>query len=367
MKKNDSTLVKRNVREEKRKKVIYAQRIQDIFKYVIITLIVYIIAVNFLGEAIEIKNVFFTYNVKKQLNYMYNGNFTILSPEIDEDANVTPNGVYTIRSDNGIEFNAYKNSSFLKTDYAQYLYKQYVLDYIKKYGDINLVCKDSTMSYMGTTLYSFEFGIQIDNYNELDKGVKNLYNLCKYINQRAKKDLKFESVSYSPNIYLNNFEGNITENVTDYSLKYYMDKVKIGYVNYLFDNNLSDPNVSEEELIKYHKPQELKVFVNGVACVRSIDIGVFECKAQYDISNMEYGISFFKIIQYITSIESYELGYNGSLNNFIYNGKKYYFDGNTKDISGEKVPYYWTMPMLKSFFGAQINYDFVEKTVEIDV
>ncbi len=367
IKNNEDRILTKRISDEERKRRIYMQRLCRIILRFVIGTIICIAVFIFFKEANEIKNVFFTYNILEQLNYMYKGNFTIISPQIDENANVTPNGLYTVKAENGIVFCAYKSTSILKTDYAQYLYKKYVLDYIEKNKDANIIYEDLTQEYMNTALYYFKFGIRIDSYSKIENAVDELYKLCQYINKKAKKDLDFEATFYTPYIFLNDFEGQMTQDITNYNVEYYINKIKIDYVNYLITNSISDENVTYEDILKFYRPQELKIYVNDNLCTKASSNGIFECKAQYNINESDYCINMFYIIDLIDSLENYERNYNGALENFVYNGKKYYFDGRKKKISRNKVPYQWTMKMLQDFFGADINYDLKNEIVKINI
>lgn len=273
-------------------------------------------------------------------------------------------GFYCFEDENGIVFNAYKSKSNLKTDYDQYLIRKYVQEYIEKENKTNVVCKEEFYKYNGNDFFKFSFGIKINSYSQIEESVRELVEINKYINKRAKDIFTSATMPvpiYYPEIYLNEFIGEIGHDIEYYDAEYYTKKVKIDYINYLYKNNVEDANVSKEDMVNYYKPEQLVVYNNGkkIKINRSNrDIEVF---ASYRIKKNDYCIQLHFIIESIEAVDNYEINNVGQLVSFVCNGKKYILDSDLNmksEIKGNKVPYEWTASNLVEFFGGNVEYDY---------
>ena len=79
-----------------------------------------------------------------------------------------------------------------------------------------------------------------------------------------------------------------------------------------------------------------------------------------------YKFNLYKILKSLDNIECTTNKITGYLIDFNYNGSTYYLDGDLYlERKGNRFSYTWTMTMLKDFFGAEIVYDYDNKTVNI--
>ncbi len=191
--------------------------------------------------------------------------------------------------------------------------------------------------------------------------------MCKYINKNVEKKLKLAIINYKPFVFIGEFESNITHDTENYNLAYYITKIKIDYINYLIKNGLTDENVPPEDMKKYYKPKELVLVIDG-----KISSGVFMGKSfnntsSYSIKKSDYDINFGYVIEYLDCLEDYKRASTGELMSFDYKGKRYYFE-DIKDnkIIGNKVPYSWTMSMIRDFFDAKVEYDYENSRIIIE-
>lgn len=358
--------INKKIRDEERKKRLLKIKIFNIIRHLVIAFIVFICIYPIFKEAKEYKDVFFTYNIVEQLDYMYNGDFTIVSPIVDENNRVTPNGLYIIKDNkNNIEFNAYKRGSNLITDYDQYLYKKYILEYLEKNKIEHIYYEDSKQENTNEDLYAIKFGIAIDSFDDIDNAVEQLMKLCKFVNKKVSKHLDFESIKYMPIIKLNDFEGYLSQDVTYYDSAYYISKIKTEYVNFIKSNNINDEKITKDIFEQFYKPKDLRLIVDGVKCVKNVGSSTIAVAINYDYMKQDYTTNFGNIIDKLNCLEEYKRGYNGKLIYINYKGRLYYFD-NIQKITRNKIPYEWTMKMIEEFFDAEITYDLDNKTIYIN-
>ena len=354
-------------RSAERNKRIRARRLYVIIRNSVIAVLVLLIIIPFFKEAGEYKNVFFTFNVVEQLDYMYNGKFVIISPTFDENDMVTPNGLYVVKDEkNDITFNAYKHGNTLITDYDQYLYKKYTLEYIEKNKIDYIFFEDTKQQNTNEDLYWFKFGIKIDTFDDIQNSVEKIMELCKYINKKAEQHLDFEVINYKPVIIINDFEGYMSPDITFYTSSYYTNKIKTEYVIYVKENNIKDEIITDEIKKLFYKPNDMKIIVNGIKCVKVIGSHTIDVYPTYDYFISDYCENFDNIIDKLRCLDEYDIESNGKLKSIKYKGNIYKFDI-INEITNKKIPYRWSMSMIKDFFGAEITYDFDNKIINITI
>lgn len=332
---------------------------------VVILIVVFVIV----GEFVEYIRVFHTFNVIEKIDYAYEGEFTIISPEIDSEQNVNPNGAYIISNNKGITFNAYKDNTSLKTDYDMHLLKSYVTEYKKSTGT-DIVCNETYSNWKGTNFLEFKFGMNASTYYDLPKVIDKLYNLNQYIIKQSKKDYAEGYAAYNCEVYINDAVLTFDQNDFVKDLNYCITKSKIEYVNYLHKSNLNDENVPENDMVTFHRPDKLKIYINGEASEtvnRSIfGKSIYDNNARYYIEKGEYELYLFDIIDEIDVIDRYNRLSTGKLMTMTYKGKVYNFtndlDGKQK-IDGDNVPHLWGEKLLKEFFGAEIKIDYENESI----
>lgn len=355
----------KEARDRERNEKIKARRLFTIMKNAIIIIVLLLLIIPFWKEAKEYKDVFFTYNVAEQLEYMYHGKFVIISPTFNKEDMVTPNGLYMVKDEkNDITFRAYKQGNILITDYDQYLYKKYVLEYIEKNNIDFLYYEDTKQQNVNEELYWFKFGMKIESFDEIQDAVEKIMKLCQYINQKAKQHFDFEAIQYKPVIILNDFEGYMSSDVTYYTSSYYTNKIKTEYVIYVEENHITDEDITNEIKTQFYKPGNMKLIVNGIKCVTEIGNHTIDVNPLYDYFISDYSVNFGNIIDKLNCLEEYEVASTGKLQSIQYKGKIYQFD-NINEITNKKIPYRWSMSMIKDFFGADIIYDYDNKTINI--
>ena len=358
----------KEARSIERNKRIKARRLYVIIRNSIIAVLLLSIIIPILKKMGDFRKENFTYNVMDKIDFHFKGKFEIISPTIDENQDVMPDGYYTVKDQNGIIFKVRKRKTTISTDYDYYLYRMYILDYINN-NSIDYITYESKENDMDSnSFFSFNYGIRLNSYNNIDNEINNkVISLIKYMEKRCKKDFDFEAIGFKTNVYLNDFSVPIY--YYEYNLQgkeTIFNKIKVEYINYLIDNHITDTNVSEVDIQKYYKPNELKVLVNNMPSTHVSMSSEYDNYAHFDYDKMDYRINLYAVIKSLNNIEYTTSSITGYLVSFNYNGTTYSLDGNLYlERKGKRFSYTWTIQMLQDFFNAEINYDYDNKTINI--
>ena len=71
-----------------------------------------------------------------------------------------------------------------------------------------------------------------------------------------------------------------------------------------------------------------------------------------------------QIMDKMKCIEEYKKENTGKSKYIIYKGNTYYFD-DIKEISGNHIPYEWTITMIQDFFDVDVEYNYDNKIITI--
>lgn len=346
----------RNKKKQLRAKVIIVRNSIIILIAIFVLLVLHSIISPRLNEY-KYKNL--TFNILDKIQYNFNGEFEVIAPTIDITKDVTPNVLYKIKDKNGIIFTVHRDKQFISTDYDQYLYKMYLMDYMKVNDSENIKYEDLKIERVGGEYYSLKFGVKISSYSNLDEELNKVYDLIKYIDSRAKRDFKNYDIYFDTEIYLNHFTDKIKHTIFLYDTEYNSNKLKIDYINYLVENKIMDVDVPKEDFDKYYRPSKMVLIMNGNTITDNVSFYFY---------TMSYAVPFTRIISSIKCIDNYVLKKDGELYSFSYKNKDYYYDsGLNQQIKGNKVSGYWSMKMLQEFFNAEVNYDYDNKTINIKI
>lgn len=364
----------RNDRKENLKKKVLKNKLRQNIVYGVLAVAVFtflfLVVFIICREAYEIKNELYTYNIMEQLNYYYKDKFTILFPEdIDLKDNLTPNGKYVIKSEKGIEFNAYKDEAMLSTDYLEKLCQMYFDEWMKEYKCENIKSIGSVKNYKGVDLSEFVIEVQFDNFYAIEDSIAKLEKVIDYINKKLDKVVNHFNYSYNIVLELNDFKQECSISMDSFVSKNVSEKFKIDYVNYLEINNEVDENVNDIDIEKYYKPSTLNVYLNVGDDVENLKNYKVEVNAKYDVNFGDYRLSMVRIVSKFNNIEKCEARLDGSIMNFKYNGKKYKFSDDAygiTEIKGKLVPYEWNIKMIEQFFNAEVIYDLDNRRVIIN-
>ncbi|MBQ9314490.1 MAG: hypothetical protein IJ220_05800 [Clostridia bacterium] len=363
----------RFIREEERNKKMMIKRKADLKKKGIICFLLILVSIFIIRPIIqsmrEYKQDNATFNILAKMNYQFKGKFEVVSPKIDTQREITPNGLYQMKDQKGNIFNVYKKGSSIYTDYSSYLYKEYVLDYITKNDIQNIIYKEYTTKLNGGDYFRFDFGIELKEYHQLDLAIeKDIIPLMKYLERRCQKDFGNEAINFAVNIYLNEFQEKIYYyEYNYYDINYFKNKIKVKYITYLFDNDIIDKNVSTVEMQTYHRPDELVLFVNGSCSINSVNGIHFNNHAILHYDTMEYVVNIHNIIELMNCFNEIKYLPTEELYSFNYHGKIYYHNRHLfQKIKGNQIPSEWTIKMIEDFFDVTITYDYDNKTINIE-
>lgn len=373
---NDLKEYNRVLREEERNERMHTRNKKILAKRGIVLLIAALVFVLIVYPIFKMMHTFrleyLTYNVQDKVDFHFKGKYKLVSPEIDVNQDVMPDGYYVFEDENGIVFNVLKRKSVITTDYDDYLYQMYLMDYIKEKHLDNITYKTETYDMDGRNFFRFQYGIKIDSYADIDLEIETkVLELIQYMDKRAKKDFDFEAINYTTNVYLNDFSVPVYYH--EYNLlgsECVKNKIKVEYLNYLMDNHLIDDDVTQEDVDKYYRPEDLQLFINDKKITHSNINTSYDEMVHFRYDKMDYSINLYTVVKEMESmpftIEWTTSKLTGSLVSFVYDGKTYYLDGDLyMTQKGNRVSYTWTIKMLEDFFGARAEYDYENKTVNI--
>ena len=364
------------IRDEERNERMRARNKQILIKRGIFLIIIVLISILVIYPIFKMMHDFrlenLTFNVQDKVDFHFKGSFKLVSPEIDINQDVMPNGYYVFEDKNGIVFNVHKKERFITTDYDDYLYQMYLMDYIKEKQPNNITYETETYDMDGRSFFRFKYGIRLDSYANIDSEIETkVLEIIKYMDKRSKKDFDFEAINYTTNVYLNDFSVPIYYH--EYNLlgnECVKNKIKVEYLNYLMDNHLTDNDVTQEDIDKYYRPEDLLLFINDKKITHSNINTSYDEMVHFLYDKMDYSINLYTAVKEMESmpftIEWTTSKLTGSLVSFVYNRKTYYLDGDLyMTQKGNRVSYTWTIKMLEDFFGAKAVYDYNNKTVNI--
>ncbi|MBQ9314256.1 MAG: hypothetical protein IJ220_04535 [Clostridia bacterium] len=375
---NDLKAYNKMIRDEERNQRMRVRNKQLLIKRGIILLIIAVIFALVIYPIFKMMHDFrlenLTFNVQDKVDFHFKGSFKLVSPEIDINQDVMPNGYYVFEDKNGIVFNVHKKERFITTDYDDYLYQMYLMDYIKEKQPNNITYETETYDVDGRNFFRFKYGIRLDSYANIDSEIETkVIELIKYMDKRSKKDFDFEAINYITNVYLNDFSVPIYYH--EYNLlgsECVKNKIKVGYLDYLMDKHLTDDDVTQDDIDKYYRPEDLVLIINDKKITHNSINTSYDEMVHFLYDKMDYSINLYTVVKEMESmpftIEWTTSKLTGSLVSFVYNGKTYYLDGDLyMTQKGNRVSYTWTIKMLEDFFGARAVYDYDNKQVNIIV
>lgn len=349
-------------REELRDKVRKKKAKYLLTRYgitILIIIVALIILSPFISKFSTFTNEYLTSDVMKKLNFYFNGKFKIISPEIETKDDLKSNTLYKVIDQNGIIFNIYSTNTFIVTDYNQYLYKKYLLEYLKINDIPNIKYEDGETEKNGGMYFTFKYGVEINSYKDIDRVFNDsIKGLMEYMEKCSKKDFDFQAIDFITYIYINGLEEELYYYEYNFNnMEYLSNKVKVDYINYLVQNKLIDNTVSQEDYKSFYRPMDMKLIINNA------DTHV---KLRFDYGDMNYYIELYNVKEFLKYFDSYVFDVAGYLSKFTYKGNEYYLDSDLrKNLKGNKYSVAWSISTICDFFGAEVEYDYDDKIINI--
>lgn len=363
--KNSSKEEIQRLRLEKRNKITRAYDIVDIAKkavFAIVVLLIILLSFYIVNHTKDDDLYIMNYITSK-----YNGNFTIISKEVDSKKNMT----YVIADENGIEFKARKTLNTRTDDYDGYILKKLIDEYLEKNNlknDSDIEIKDESFSINNSDFYKVTVNFYFENYSELEDVTKTLFNMHDGISKEFNKYVK----KFYPALFFNLCSNDYI--LSSYNFIYNdidtaITEVKRNYISYVMQNNVTDDTLSIEDINTYWNPSNLKIYINDEPIVQSyssmIGINKSPVTSSYRASEGKYYINIPKVIEYIPNVSNIEKLVNDHLVGFDYNDKHFEFDGNLKELKDNKLPYDLNLNDFSRFFNAKITIDFENEDLYI--
>ena len=294
----------------------------------------------------------------KKLESMYNQEIEIIEADCDEKGN----GTYILRTkkEPQIEFHAAKEMySNFETDYQE----RALLYYAEKnplFQNVQVTSSEQTSKYYKdfSLLKTYSY-LPIQSYEQLEQASRTLYDIQKFMEEKVE--------DFSVLIYLKIADyTSPVEYATIPSAENGIYQEKYEYYWYLKNTGKDTSVMPTEDIDAVNFPRILDVYANGERVVDIDESGygiVAYLTASYNLEKQTYEVNAKKFILGNANI-FHVLGGNTDLRfSFDYNNRKYNLYYTDDGIRGNSIPWISKVSYFTELFGAQIEYDFEEKTV----
>lgn len=294
----------------------------------------------------------------KKLESMYNQEIEIIEADCDEKGN----GTYILRTkkEPQIEFHAAKEMySNFETDYQE----RALLYYAEKnplFQNVQVTSSEQTSQYYKdfSLLKTYSY-LPIQSYEQLEQASRTLYDIQKFMEEKVE--------DFSVLIYLKIADyTSPVEYATIPSAENGIYQEKYEYYWYLKNTGKDTSVMPTEDIDAVNFPRILDVYANGERVVDIDESGygiVAYLTASYNLEKQTYEVNAKKFILGNANI-FHVLGGNTDLRfSFDYNNRKYNLYYTDDGIRGNSIPWISKVSYFTELFGAQIEYDFEEKTV----
>ena len=320
---------------------------------IIIFFILLIIILIFLNSFFHSLKVDTETDILEQLKNQYSQDFVIIN-----EKNIGKNEIeYKIspKNDKTIVFKAIQKNFVQHNDYEEYLIKQILKDYINTFPETNIKYIDSTNISNDYEFYKLKYGIEITNFSEITKAVKEIYECNDFIYKKLNKLIKDKNFYFYAYLKLNNWNIEIQNNIYNNDLNLYVYNAQYSYIDYLKNNGIKDNDITEADINNIWKPKELDIYLD------SKNIGE---TATYNLELKEYEINFNIILNNMDEVEKIYDKY-GKLDGFIYNEREYKLHYDNNKLEKNNVPYQCRISYLEQILKCNIEYNYNNKQIYI--
>lgn len=283
--------------------------------------------------------------------------------EIVNDTTVSRRGTGTYilktKEEPIIKFHAEKDlAGSYKADFEENIIKYYYEneEYENLFSNIDFI-SENVESYNTPGFYFLNCKLyyNANNYSEIEKATKQIYNLLSMI--RA----KIKTFNIIPKIKIENYESSVYYPV-EYSENQMIYEEEYNYYWYLKNNNMDMSEIPAKDVEKLNFPGELNLSVDGKELRDTYNKNL---TVEYDKLLREYKIRVADVVANTEKVELLNNNFNSDLK-FKYESNEYeihYFDNK---IYGKKLPAYITISELENIFNVTVNYDYDNKKIEIN-
>lgn len=320
-----------------------------VFYIIFIVLLIIIGTTVYINKLKEIRNKV-DIDVVKTLKETHNANFVIKSKKLDDKGN----GTLHLSTKGKIKIK---------------------FDVVKKFGNMDYNYDDESLRYF---------------YEKWNSDSKNIFEVEEYTNDNGLKKYvvytkadSIEKIDNAINAYmeLKEFAGNYYEEFWpvelrdgeyknklipisgDVTLERVKNMAKREFVMWHIDNNADMPYITEEEKIKYYKPDRLKLIINGDIVINPYNNANQASYLLYDYVDDSYCIP----LRFLEKVDEMNLEINeyNQILSMIYKGKKYIV-AQEQDLENCQIKDVLDAETLTKITGAEVKFDLKNEKVYVN-
>lgn len=289
-----------------------------------------------------------TLDLIEQLQIRYRGKFTIVSSSVNDIGN----GYYEVQDENGITFSAIKNGTSQNNDYREHLLKQYLQEYTANHTISHFYQEDATGS---SNFYRCIYGVRLQSYSELEQAIRDLYELQAWLGTKEKQVLKKDHFYCQAEIALGDFKGQMSQSYYE-DVEDYIFDCKNQYLQYLHEKQITDQEVTEQEIATYFRPKTLSILVTGIEPAITLEeAAIYQVKQKdYVVWNVD--------LEPLWKAKGTLHTFTNAITSFEYQGVEYRFTDQT-NLAKHELSNYIAIRDLASLFAMKVDYDYEAGTV----
>lgn len=320
-----------------------------VFYIIFIVLLIIIGTTVYINKLKEIRNKV-DIDVVKTLKETHNANFVIKSKKLDDKGN----GTLHLSTKGKIKIK---------------------FDVIKKFGNMDYNYDDESLRYF---------------YERWNSDSKNIFEAEEYTDDNGLKKYvvytnadSIEKIDNAINVYmeLKEFAGNYYEEFWpveirdgeyknklipvfgDVTLDYVRNMAKREFVMWHIDNNADMPYITEEEQIKYYKPDRLKLIINGDIVINPYNNANQASYLLYDYVDDSYCIP----LRFLEKVDGMNLEINeyNQILSMTYKEKKYII-AQEQDLENCQIKDVLDAETLTKITGAEVKFDLKNEKVYVN-
>lgn len=320
-----------------------------VFYIIFIVLLIIIGTTVYINKLKEIRNKV-DIDVVKTLKETHNANFVIKSKKLDDKGN----GTLHLSTKGKIKIK---------------------FDVVKKFGNMDYNYDDESLRYF---------------YEKWNSDSKNIFEVEEYTNDNGLKKYvvytkadSIEKIDNAINAYmeLKEFAGNYYEEFWpvelrdgeyknklipisgDVTLERVKNMAKREFVMWHIDNNADMPYITEEEQIKYYKPDRLKLIINGDIVINPYNNANQASYLLYDYVDDSYCIP----LRFLEKVDEMNLEINeyNQILSMTYKGKKYIV-AQEQDLENCQIKDILDAETLTKITGAEVKFDLKNEKVYVN-
>lgn len=295
-------------------------------------------------------------DVEKYLSEIY-GETKFKIVEQNTDQNGVGTYVMTPKKNQDIIFYVYSSGRNIKEDYSQRRLKYYIEHCEDTDLTEALTIQSNTEEENGISFLKYEVTIDISSYEELEKAVKQAYDLTEYLKKQDETMYEFIGIRKDSFYYSVNCENTL-------SYSDVLKEAKYTYFNCMKEKKDSFSEQERQEFKEIWKPKELQIIVNGKEVTDGF--GDFAKVNYRPVEEYYYFTNMSDVIRNVESIKIVEEK-NRAIQKIEYKGEVYELEPGPAKRKKNKLPMEGNVEMLKDFFGAEIIYDDENEKIEITI